>query len=657
MGGENGKIADVCENFLPPMRYLILISSLICTTSCDRPQWPDIKLSPYFSKLVAQEAALAKQPTEYEDYDRREHFRPEGMYSDGKDIFVWSSRHREQVVLAEKGGRWYSLRRRLGPLKTQRCLFIPEGNLGSVCLGAMQPKGFMSFDKRIDFALEPRAGYSDFTYNSGRFFIADSVKEQVILLDEKGQAAGSWSAPAIYRIFTAGKNIIYLSHQNPRLVIFAETGGEWKQAAGIQLEAPVRDLWFDEKTNLAWTVGPKNEVVRRKNGGINNLNSYLYAYKIGDLLRGKASPEIAADLGKHGLVDAISLTPSPQGLLIAARGSSKYARVSPEGGLEVFATGLAGVAAVWPQGQDLLVAGMFSDAVKVFSGGGNPALKISLNPRGPPPLTAADKGEMIFYSRAISRDLPQNQYSCESCHWDRLTDHRIHYGGGGTQGLIRPPRGIGMVSHPMPDMEYDSISKLVEEFFKAMDYEFWSKPKLPEEHWQNDKILFPDSDAPVKLAAEEARSALLHYLMRLPVERPVLRIPGETLTGPALQGFEIFARDCMRCHEAVTNMRDRRLMNRSAVPGYLKNNPLVFGAPLFMKMALPHPYTPHGTRVNPLTNLGRGGPFLTRGVAKSLHEVVKRTNPNSNQVHFADDSAVFYTADEINALTAFLLSI
>ncbi len=640
---------------LPCKIALLVITPLLL--SCERPQWPDIRLSPYFSKLVAQEAALAKQPTEYEDYDRREHFRPEGIYSDGKDIFVWSSRHREQAVLSEKSGHWFAARWRLGPLKTQRCLFIEKDGLGSVCLGAMQPKGLTSFDTKIHFELEPRAGYVDFAYSTNRFFVADAVREQIAILDNRGKLLGSTSAPGIYRIFAAEKNLIYLSHLEPRLVVLTEVNGAWQQRAAFHLNAPVRDLWFDGAAQLLWTIGPKNEIVRRKNGGIDNLNSFLYAYTTNDLMAGKASPTVAVDLGKQGLVDAISLTPSPQGLLIAARGSARYARVLPQGGLEILPTGLRGVAALFPLGQDLFAAGIFSDAVKVFSSGGNPTAAIGLNRRAAPALTAAEKGEMIFYSRAIGRDLPQNQYSCESCHWDRLTDHRVHYGGGGTQGLIRPPRGIGMVSHPMPDMEYDSISKLVEEFFKAMDYEFWSKPRLPEEHWQNEKILFPDSDAPIRLSSEDARAALLQYLMRLPVEHPVLRAPGESLAGAALKGFEIFARDCMRCHEAVTNMRDRQAMNRSAVPGYLRNKPLVFGAPLFVKTAIPHPYTPHGTRINPLTNLGRGGPFFTRGVAKNLTEVIRRTNPNTNEVHFATDEKTFYTAEEINALAAFLRSI
>ena len=268
-----------------------------------------------------------------------------------------------------------------------------------------------------------------------------------------------------------------------------------------------------------------------------------------------------------------------------------------------------------------------------------------------------EQGELIFFSRGIGSDLPQNQFSCESCHWDRLTDHRIHYGGGGTQGLIRPARGIGMVSHPMPDMEYDSIAKLVEEFFKAMDYKFWSEPQLPETHWQKEKILYPEADTPVKLSAQDARLALLTYLMRLPAESPLLRSPGKEFSTEARGGFDIFWRDCIRCHEPVMNMRTRKKMAKAEALAHLKHNPLVFGAPLFTKTAVPHAYTAHGTRINPLTNLGRGGPYLTRGAAQTLADILRRTNPKTNEVHFADNSAVFYSPAEIAALTAFLLAI
>jgi hypothetical protein len=160
----------------------------------------------------------------------------------------------------------------------------------------------------------------------------------------------------------------------------------------------------------------------------------------------------------------------------------------------------------------------------------------------------------------------------------------------------------------------------------------------------------------VTLSPDQVRQAMAGYLANIPWEPSPYVRPGSTaLDELAARGLGLFLRRCGRCHEPVGNPT---LGNR--VPEAELQRRLLLGQVAFTssgRFAV-------GTRV-----LGQGGnnppslrgvwdnaPYLSDGSAPTLEALLRRTDPDADQVHAEKNEhpAPRMSAEERAALLAFL---
>jgi cytochrome c peroxidase len=168
-----------------------------------------------------------------------------------------------------------------------------------------------------------------------------------------------------------------------------------------------------------------------------------------------------------------------------------------------------------------------------------------------------------------------------------------------------------------------------------------------------------DGARTVTLQPREVRQALARYMERIPPEpSPFVTSGARALAPAARRGLALFRDRCARCHQMIGNSD---LGNH--VPEATAEARLLAGQ---VALTSPGRYDV-GTRV-----LGEGGnnppslrgvwdnaPYFSDGSARSLEELLRRTNPNAETVHSPANAArpPAFSAEEQAALLAFLRSL
>ena len=692
--------------------------------------------------LQATERALASVPHEYARKDGQgaagaasaAGFRPAGMYFEphGQTLWVWSQAHPGQRGFALRDGRWQPAGTRTGPLDTRRCVALTREPL-TLCVGSLQPGGVRAFGaarvaagpaagSALGFAagfvsgfvsgLPARGGFRDLAVSEvhGRVYVIDAYGDELWILDTRGAVQGRVPlVPGAHAIGTLGDDALFvLAANQPRLSVLpldqhgmpgavpgaaigaaigAVPGAAPGATIGIDTPAPIRAARHDAQRGLLWTAGHRQARVRRNRGYVEDLESFVYAYRQADLVRGRFVPVHAVDLAAAHLTDPVAVVPAATQVLAALAGSHRLV------GIEIGQPGLApgparpdargGVRAqpsafvtsdVLAVGVLVLAVGLLDDRVYVHRGGdlglvetlplGDPSLTgPSLAGQGAGPSTDYALGEVLFHSKSLWADTARNQFTCASCHWDGLSDRRMHPGYAETRWeMSRPAAGVGMLSPIFTPGQSSNILTAVHGFVRVLDERYWTDPGSGAWLDAIDVEIAPGQRT--RLSAYEVRRALLAYLARRPVEPGFLRAPGQPFSDAALRGAGLFWRDCARCHQPSPHLATGTVLAREDALEYLIERPLAFGAARHEKTGVLPYFTPRGNRVSPLTQLGRGGPFFSNGSARTLADVLLRTHPSPTLVpghpgiHAPGNAlAPFYDRAETQDLIDFLLSI
>lgn len=626
--------------------------------------------------LLAHERALARVPVTYARKDHAGRFRPEGLYLEPhtRTLWAWSRAHTRQRGFVERGGRWYPAGTRPGPLDTRRCIALRQRPL-TLCLGLLEKQGFRAFGSAA-FApdLPARGGFRDFAASEahGRIYVIDAYLDALWVLDTGGAVITRVPlVPNSYAIGNLGADHLFvLSANQPHLSVFPlDAQGLPGVPAGIETMATIRDAIFDDTRQLLWTAGYRQARVRRNHGYVENLESYVYAYRNDDLAHGRFAPALAVDLAAHGLADPVALARDESSLHVALAGSHRLARVELDAAaqgpadarVDVQASALV-PRAVLATDDQVLVAGLLDSRIHVHRGTDLARVQtLSLDDAAMAPPTPYDIGEMLFYGKTLWADTPRNQFTCNTCHWDGLTDYRVHPGYKESRWeQIRPAAGVGMLAPIFSPGQARNLSTAVHGFVRALDERFWTAPDGPARRppWLDDTEVEIAPGQRRTLSAYELRLALLTYLAQRPVEPGFLRAPGQPFSASALRGAEIFWRDCARCHEPTPHLASHRIHDRASALDYLITRPLAFGAGRLVKTGVEPYFTEQGNRISPLTQLARGGPFFSNGSALTLGDVIRRTDPSTSDVHAPENAeAPFYGPDDLRDLMDFLLSI
>jgi cytochrome c peroxidase len=276
----------------------------------------------------------------------------------------------------------------------------------------------------------------------------------------------------------------------------------------------------------------------------------------------------------------------------------------------------------------------------------------------PTRTTLADLGERLFYGALLWQQRPDARFTCNSCHWEGGTDHRLQPGfHEKRQELTRPLGGIAGVRPIFTPGQAPNLTLAVEGLLRGLDERMW-QAEPPPRYWEYPVDLRLADGSQRQLAPLEVRSALLEFLLQLPAEPGHLRATRE----PALQaeqarGAALFARDCARCHEPVTSLHTRQRVADAQLLARLRTRPLVLGAAAFAEVGAGPSFTPAGNRISPLLNLSRGGPYFASGSARSLAELIERFTPGSSRCHGGSATSPAYDAGQRADLETFLRSL
>lgn len=624
--------------------------------------------------LQATERALTSEPLPYARKDRAERFRPAGMYFEPHDrtLWVWSRAQPGQRGFRLRDGHWQPAATRTGPLDTRRCVALQRAPL-TLCVGLLEPGGVRAFGAQPFHAgLPARGGFRDLAVNEdlGRVYVIDARDDVLWVLDLRGAVQGRVPLVAgAYGIGTLGDDALFvLAGNQPHLAVLPlDARGQPGPSIGLETVAPFRAARFDGA--LLWTAGYRQARVRRNNGLIENLESFLYAYRKDDLARGVLTPVHAVDLAAAHLADAVAVTPVASGILVAVSGSHRLARVDARvdaradtaqpGAAVVARPGAFVISDVLAEGEWIFTVGLLDDALYVHRERDLGLVEtVPLVPgSAPAPATDYALGEVLFYSKAMWADTPGNHFTCNSCHWEGVNDHRVHPGFRESRWeLGRPAAGVGMLSPIFTPGQASGITAAVNGFVRSLDARYWTEREAGT--WLDPVEVEIAPGRRALLSPHDLRRALLTYLARMPVEPGFLRPPGQPFSASALRGAALFWRDCARCHQPSPHMAAPELLGRDAALEHLIERPLAFGAARREKTGVLPYFTAQGNRVSPLTQLGRGGPFFSNGSARNLAEALRRTDPGQPLVHAAENAAApFYQPDQAQDLIDFLLSI
>ena len=502
-----------------------------------------------------------------------------------------------------------------------------------------------------------RGGYRDPRVLGDTAYLLDPVESRYVqlALDAPHQPAPDAVGPLrlpghALQAVAVGKDLAVVAASPPRLTLLHRASG---QVSILSQRAPVRALAYDQQRKILWTVGPNPAPIRRAQGPIRGLYSVLLGFAVdGPQDRAK----VRVDLRQFGLIDATGVTLWQDAVVVVGTGSHSAVIYRPDAATgEAVQTG-HGPAQPIATTAGVLIPNRLDESVTVISG--TPTTPRTAHwPLGPPPAVRSNRarlGELLFYEKTLWSDAEDNRFTCNSCHWDLSSDHRMQPGIEESRWeMTRPLRGISMVAPIFTPMQSPSLTDAVEGLFTALDERHWAGLHT------STPIILELRDGPLQVSPHEARAALLTFLMTLkPLPGP-LRRPDNTFSPQARAGAALFARDCAACHEPTASQRTRQVVEFPAALELLETQPLSFGAPLFAQTGVEPYFTSAGNRISPLLDLGRGGPFFSNGSAASLSEVIDRARPGSAAVHAPRQDAIprHYSSDDAAALRAFLLSL
>ncbi|MFT5430368.1 MAG: hypothetical protein ACI9OJ_001042 [Myxococcota bacterium] len=582
------------------------------------------------SALAEIEAKLAQSPLQYRTFTESQHFNPTGLYVHNDVLWIVSSEHPQQNGF--KLDTMAGVPSRTGPQRTLRCR---TNNESAVCVGEREPGGIRSFGTPVETRLPPTVGYRDLAFVDDQLVVLDGVTSELVTASTGESLALPPGAKAIGPV---GKDHLWVSLSLPPYLASVSPSSSVRL---VERRAPIRDAAFDGD-RLLWVVGPVNQRMRREDGPLTNAYSEAVALDAESFRAGEYRIMARHDFRMFGLADGTAIVAKPGEIAVAAMGSDAVLTYSGSSG-RVQGDCLTPSAMTFTR-KGLAIACRLADSVLLPK-----TVTVLRNTRRD---SLVDHGERLFYSAALWRRAKHDLVTCNTCHWNGGSDHRISPGFMERRSEVtRPLGGLSAVTPIFSTGGTNHVSRAIEGLIRSLDPRLWFDVKG---NWWDYPVELQTKHGTVTLSPKEVREALLRFVMQLRPEPPARRRVGEPLSSRALAGQAHFERDCAGCHQPR-----RTLHKPSAVPNIaaaLVDAPLVFGTPGFAPTNAGPPVTPNGNRMTPLMNLSRGGPWFTSGSAPTLEAVLRRFDPNGPVAHGQEPRAS-YSEQTVEELLAFLRSI
>ncbi len=441
----------------------------------------------------------------------------------------------------------------------------------------------------------------------------------------------------------------------------------------IRTAAPVLDLAVVGGIRPGlWLLTHEDRAVSREHGPVEGLDSGLIrleAPAVGDPVRDpgagrrpfwntgdRSDPVVelaAAAVGGDGSV-ALTGAGSDNLLLLSAGGTPADERIVAVG------ANPSAVAAL-PDGR-FVTADRLSDTLSFVSARGR--LEATLPVGQPDRASPSELGELLFYSRALvphnTAAGPLSLYTCAACHDDGDRDGRLHPAKKNRffsttltcRGLRTTAPFLRLGNQATLDVFADNIVSTHAQGAERDPEHFADYPVTVRVHegagWR-----------PRTLSPAELRAALAAYMARIPSEPSPFVAPGQRGLDPAARrGLALFRDDCAGCHRLVGDSA-----RGDRVPDAVLEQRLLAGQ---VALTAPGRYdvgTPvlgeGGNNPPSLRGVWDAAPYFSDGSARTLDQVLRRTDPDADAVHAPGNAArpPAFSTDDQAALLAFLRSL
>jgi mono/diheme cytochrome c family protein len=422
-----------------------------------------------------------------------------------------------------------------------------------------------------------------------------------------------------------------------------------------------------------WLLTHEDRAVSRANGPVEGLDSGILPLRLA--LPGAPQPILDPGPGRRAFLNLGDRVQPVIELAAAASGDGRIAVVGAGSDNLLIAQGdAAGLAngpvvavganpsavAALPDGR-FVTADRLSDTLTFVAPDGHTTTLVVGTPERRSP---AEQGEVLFFSRALvphnSAAGPLSLYTCAACHDDGDRDGRLHpakknrffsttltcRGLGTTAPFLRlgNQATLGVFADNIVSTHAQGAERDPEHF---ADYPVTIR--LREAGGWRDRTLSP----------AELRAALAAYMATIPPEPSPFVAPGARRLEPAARdGLALFRDGCAGCHRLVGDsargdrvpegrLEDRLLAGRVALTAAGRFD---VGTPVLGD---------GGNNPPSLRGVWDAAPYFSDGSARTLDEVLRRTDPDADAVHAASNAArpPAFTAGEQAALLAFLRSL
>ena len=277
----------------------------------------------------------------------------------------------------------------------------------------------------------------------------------------------------------------------------------------------------------------------------------------------------------------------------------------------------------------------------------------------------AERGELLFYSRALVRNNvatgPLSLYTCAACHDDGHLDGRLHpakqnkfFSTTSTcRGLATTAPFLRLGNQATLDLFADNIVSTHAQGAERDPAHFADYPVTL-------RLRGAAGASEVTLQPAEVRAALARYMERIPPEPSPFVAPNAASNARALgaearRGLALFRDRCAGCHQLVGNSALGDHVPAAEQEARVLAGQVALTSP--GRYAVGTPVLGEGGNNPPsLRGVWDAAPYFSDGSARTLEEVLRRTDPDADAVHAPANAArpSAFTADAQAALLAFL---
>jgi hypothetical protein len=304
----------------------------------------------------------------------------------------------------------------------------------------------------------------------------------------------------------------------------------------------------------------------------------------------------------------------------------------------------------------------------VETGAGPPRVAATLPVGEPARASAAELGEVLFYGRALTphnvADGPLSLYTCAACHDDGHVDGRRHPSKRNRfYSMTKTCRGIGATAPYLSLGEPDTIEAFADNIVATHAQGAEGGPEDYDRYPVTLRLGAAEGGhagqvgwRAVTLSPDEVRAALAAYMARIPTEPSPYVAPGRrALTAEERRGLAVFRDGCAGCHELVGDTARGDLVPARQLERRLLAGQVALASPRLYDVGTPV-LGKTGNNPPSLRGVWDAAPYFSDGSARTLEDVLRRTDPAAEKVHAPANAErpPAWSAEERTALLAFL---